>query len=117
MEVYVDRAAARITWKFYSTSDGRQTTVGQPNIQNVVPAPEPLYELNNSLQPGQIQQTDYAADGAYVTVSRVIMRGGAQINANEAPITTHYEPWQAVFDYGPGTQGIPTAQPSPSPTP
>ncbi len=117
MEVYVNPAASRITWKFYSTSDGRQTTVGQPDVQNVVPAPDPLYELNNSLQPGQIQQTDYAADGADVTVARVIMRDGAQINANEAPITTHYEPWQAVFDYGPGTQGIPTPAPSPSPTP
>ena len=117
MEVSVDPAASRITWQFYSTSDGRQTTVGQPNVQNVVPAPAPLYEQNDKLQAGQIKQTDYSADGADVSVSRVIMRNGAQINSNEAPITTHYEPWRAVFDYGPGTQGIPTPQPTASPTP
>jgi vancomycin resistance protein YoaR len=117
MEVYVDPVAHRITWKFYSTSDGRQTTVGQANVQNVVPAPDPLYEENKDLQPGEIKQTDYAADGADVTVSRVIMRGGVQINADEAPIATHYEPWRAIFDYGPGTQGIPTPEPTASPTP
>jgi vancomycin resistance protein YoaR len=117
MEVYVDPAASRITWKFYSTSDGRKVTVSQPNIQNVVPAPDPLYEENTDLAAGQIKQTDYAADGADVSVSRVIMRAGAQINADEAPISTHYEPWRAVFDYGPGTQGIPTPQPTASPTP
>ena len=117
MEVTVDPASSRITWQFYSTSDGRQTTVGQPNVQNVVPAPAPLYEENDTLQPGQIKQTDYAADGADVTVSRVIMRGGDQINADEAPISTHYEPWRAVFDYGPGTQGIPTPEPTASATP
>jgi len=117
MEVTVDPAASRINWRFYSTSDGRQTTVNPANIQNVVPAPQPKYEENDSLQPGQIQQTDYAADGADVTVSRVIMRNGQQINVDEAPVTTHYEPWQAVFDYGPGTQGIPTPAPTANPTP
>jgi vancomycin resistance protein YoaR len=117
MEVYVNPAAGRITWKFYSTSDGRQVTVGQPDVQNVVPAPDPLYEENPDLQPGEIKQTDYSADGADVTVSRVITRAGVRINAGEPPITTHYQPWRAIFDYGPGTQGIPTPAPSPSPTP
>ena len=117
MEVTVDRAASRINWKFYSTSDGRQTTVNAANVQNVVPAPQPMYEENDSLKPGEIKQTDYAADGADVTVSRVILRDGKQINANEAPITTHYEPWRAVFDYGPGTQGIPTPAPTANATP
>ena len=45
------------------------------------------------------------------------MRGGAQINSDEAPVVTHYEPWRAVFDYGPGTQGIPTPEPTANPTP
>jgi vancomycin resistance protein YoaR len=117
MEVNVDPKASRITWQFYSTSDGRQTTVGQADVKNVVPASPPVYEENDDLKAGQIQQTDYSADGADVTVSRVIMRDGKQINADEAPITTHYEPWRAVFDYGPGTQGIPTPVPTANPTP
>src|SRR5205085_4216509 len=62
MEVYVNKAASRITWKFYSTSDGRSTTVSPANVQNVVPAPEPLYEEDATLAAGQIKQVDYAAD-------------------------------------------------------
>jgi vancomycin resistance protein YoaR len=116
MEVYVNKAASRITWKFYSTSDGRTTSVSPANVQNVVPAPEPKYEEDPTLAAGVIKQVDYAAEGADVTVTRVVMRGGAQINSGEGPLTTHYEPWRAVFDYGPGTEGMPPG-PTPTPTP
>jgi vancomycin resistance protein YoaR len=115
MEVYVNTAASQITWKFYSTSDGRQVTVSPANVANVVPAPDPLYQENPDLPAGQIKQTDYAADGADVTVSRRIIRNSVQTNANEQPISTHYQPWRAVFEYGPGTQGIPTPTPTPAP--
>ncbi|MCC6188101.1 MAG: VanW family protein [Anaerolineales bacterium] len=113
MEVYVNPAAGRLTWRFYSTSDGRQVTVGPPDVRNVVPAPEPLYEEDPELAPGQIVQVDYAAEGADVSVARTILRDGVPINANEGSLTTHYQPWRAVFNYGPGTQGIPTPTPTP----
>ena len=115
MEVYVNPATSRITWKFYSTSDGRQTTVSAADVQNEVPAPEPSYVEDDTLAAGVIKQVDYAAVGADVSVSRVITRDGNQINANEPALSTHYEPWRAVFNYGPGTEGIP--QPTPTPTP
>jgi len=114
MEVYVNKAASRITWKFYSTSDGRTTTVSPANVQNQVPAPEPKYEEDPTLAAGVIKQVDYAAEGADVSVTRVIMRNGEQINSSEGALTTHYEPWRAVYNYGPGTEGMP---PGPTPTP
>jgi hypothetical protein len=80
-------------------------------VQNVVPAPEPIYEEDASLPAGTVKQTDYAADGADVTVTRTITRDGAPINTGEAPMTTHYQPWRAVFSYGPGTEGIPAPPP------
>jgi vancomycin resistance protein YoaR len=107
MEVSVNPAASRLTWRFYATSDGRQVTVSEPNVQNVVPAPEPLYEEDPSLPAGQVKQVDYAAEGADVTVVRTILRDGAQVNAGERAMTTHYQPWRAVFNYGPGTPGMP----------
>ncbi len=111
MEVAVNPGAVLITWQFYSTSDGRQVTVSAANVQNVVPAPAPLYEEDASLPAGTIKQVDYSADGADVTVTRVVTRDGAQINGNEAPMTTHYQPWRAIFNYGPGTTGIPAPTP------
>jgi vancomycin resistance protein YoaR len=107
MEVSVNPSAGRLTWRFYSTSDGRQVTVSDPTVQNVVPAPDPLYEEDASLAPGQVKQVDYAAEGADVSVVRTIMRDGVQVNAGERAMTTHYQPWRAVFNYGPGTPGMP----------
>ena len=107
MEVYVSPGNGSMTWRFYSTSDGRQVTVSPPEVSNVVPAPEPLYEEDASLAAGQIKQVDYAADGADVVVRRTITRDGVQVNSGEPPVTTQYAPWRAVFNYGPGTQGIP----------
>ena len=111
MEVYVSPAAGRMTWKFYSTSDDRQVTVGPAQVANLVPAPEPLYVEDGTLAAGEIKQVDFAAEGADVTVVRTIMRDGVQVNSGERPMTTHYQPWRAIFNYGPGTQGIPAPTP------
>lgn len=116
MEVYINEAAGRITWKFYSTSDGREVQVSAADVDNVVPAPEPLYEEDSDLPTGTIRQVDYAAEGADVTIVRTITRDGVVINTGEAPLTTHYQPWRAIYHYGPGTEGIPTPTPPPEAT-
>jgi vancomycin resistance protein YoaR len=115
MEVYVNEQTSRLTWKFYSTWDRRQVTVSAADVENIVPHPDPQYEEDPQLPTGQIQQVDYAADGADVTVYRTITRDGAQLNTSERPLSTHYQPWRAVFHYGPGTEGIPTPAPTPEP--
>jgi vancomycin resistance protein YoaR len=115
METYVNEGAGRLTWKFYSTSDGRQVEVGAPVVEDVVPAPEPLYEENPELKAGEIKQVDYAADGADVAVTRLVTRDGVRLNFDEPPLLTHYQPWRAIFEYGPGTEGIPTPAPTPDP--
>ena len=88
METYFYPNAGQLVWKFYSTSDGRQVQVSGPVVENVVPAPEPLYEENPELAAGEIKQVDYAADGADVTVTRVVTRDGAQITLGEPPLRT-----------------------------
>jgi len=120
MEVYVYPRAGRMTWKFYATGDGRQVTVAPAIVRNRVPAPDPLYEEDPALAQGEVQQVDYAAEGADVTVTRTVTRDGAVINADEAPIKTLYQPWRAIYHYGPGTEGMPptpTPEPTPEPTP
>ncbi len=115
METYFNAGAGRLTWKFYSTSDGRQVQTFGPVVENEIPAPEPLYEENPELAAGEIKQVDFAAVGADVTVTRVVTRDGMQINASERPLRTKYQPWRAIYQYGPGTEGIPTPTPTPTP--
>lgn len=102
METYVNVGARTITWKIYSTSDGRSITWETTGPANVVPPPAPLFEENPDFKVNQISQVDYAAQGADVTVSRTVWRGGQVYFSDQ--FITHYEPWQAVCQYGPGTE-------------
>ena len=108
METYVNPAASSITWKFYSTSDGRKVKWDTSGPQNIIPAPDPLYKENPDLANGEIKQTDWAADGSDITVTRTVTRNG-EVYIQDT-IETHYLPWQAKFEYGPGTD-IPTPTP------
>jgi len=105
METYVDPSSSSITWKFYSTSDNRQVKWETSGVTNVVPAPDPIYRENPDLPSGTIKQVDWQADGADVTVKRIVYRNG-EVYLQDT-IYTHYEPWSDVFEYGPGTE-LPT---------
>ena len=101
METYFSESGRSLTWKFYSTSDGRTVDWETSGIQNKVEPPEPLYEENPDLAEGEIKQVDWEAEGADVTVVRTVTRGGETLFQDT--ITTHYLPWRAVYQYGPGT--------------
>jgi vancomycin resistance protein YoaR len=101
-----------LTWKFYSTSDGRTVDWNTSGLQNIVKPPDPLYEENPDLAKDEIKQVDWAVDGADVTVRRTVTRNGSIIH--DDIFDTHYLPWQAKFQYGPGTE-VPTPEPTPNP--
>ena len=102
METYVNVGARTITWKLYSTSDGRSVTWETTGPSNVVPPPEPLFEENPELKRNEIKQIDYAAQGADVNVTRTVWING-QVYFTD-PFQTHYQPWQAICQYGPDTE-------------
>lgn len=102
METYVNAGARTITWKLYSTSDGRSVTWDTTGPSNVVPPPRPVFEENPDLKENQIKQVDYAAQGADVTVTRTVWRNGQAYFSDV--VKTHYQPWAAVCQYGPGTE-------------
>ena len=102
METYVNAAARRLTWKFYSTSDGRSVQWDTTGLQNIEDPPEPQYIENPDLAEGEIHQVDWEAAGADVTVYRTVMRNGEVYLKDE--FSTHYMPWQAIYEIGPGTK-------------
>jgi vancomycin resistance protein YoaR len=111
METYP--TSTSLTWKFYSTSDGRTVDWTTTGLQNIVEPPEPLYTENPDLGKGEIKQVDWAVDGADVTVTRTVTRDNSVIHKDI--FNTHYIAWQAKYEYGPGTENIPTPAPSPTP--
>jgi len=98
METYV--YGNQLLWKFYSTSDGR-TVEWSKDTSNEVKAPETLYRENSDLPEGKIVQVDYSAKGLDVVVYRTVRRAGEVLY--EDRIKTHYLPWRAIYEYGPGT--------------
>ncbi|HET9587617.1 MAG TPA: VanW family protein [Anaerolineales bacterium] len=100
METYMDSGS--LTWKFYSTSDGRSVTWETTGVTNVVQAPPPSFEENPELKKNEIKQVDWAANGADVTVTRTVWRDGSVYFQDT--ITTHYEPWRAICQYGPDSR-------------
>jgi vancomycin resistance protein YoaR len=105
METYVDPSARTFNWRFYSTSDGRQMEWHTSGLKNIEEPPKPLYEENPDLSKGEVKQVDWEVEGADVTVNRTVTRGGDVLY--EDTFTTHYMPWRAVYQYGPGTKGMP----------
>jgi vancomycin resistance protein YoaR len=102
METYVNERARKLTWKFYSTSDGRSVEWDTSGVQNVVSPPPPQYIENPKLDAGEIEQIDWEVEGADVTVTRVVYRNGEVYFQDQ--FVTHYEPWRAIYEYGPGTE-------------
>ena len=109
METYVDTAHRTLTWKFYSTSDGRTVDWSTTGLKNKKDPPDPIYEENEDLRKGQIKQVDWAVEGGRVTVTRDVFRNGKKLWTDT--FKTVYQPWAAVCQYGPGTEGMPPEEP------
>ena len=89
-----------LQFRIYSTRHWR-TVVESPIIRDIVSAPPDKFIEAEDLAIGQIRQIDYSADGSDVSVYRNIYdTAGNLVKRDQA--FTHYSPWQAVFEVGPG---------------
>jgi vancomycin resistance protein YoaR len=109
METYVNPKNSTLTWKFYSTSDGRKVAWDTTGLTNTVPSPDPVYRENTDLPKGKIVHIDYAVEGADVAVTRTVNRDGKVVLKDV--VRTHYVPWPDQYEYGPGTE-LPIPTPS-----
>jgi vancomycin resistance protein YoaR len=107
METYVSPSNYSLTWKFYSTSDGRQVTWDTTGPTDLVDPPDAKYMENPELPTGTVKQTDWAVQGANVSVDRTVTRNGEVIDSDH--FFTQYEPWPDIYEYGPGTENMPPA--------
>lgn len=102
METYFNASARSLTWKFYSTSDGRTVDWETSGLQNIVEPPDPVFEENPELESGEIDQVDWEVEGADVVVTRTVYRDGEVLYSDV--FRTHYLPWADIYQYGPGTE-------------
>ena len=98
----VDTANGQITFSIYGTRVDRTVEIGEPTITNVQPAPKPLYQEDKTLAAGVIKQVDWAVNGLDAVVVRTVRNGDG--TEHEDTFKSHYQPWRAVYLYGPGTE-------------
>ena len=90
-----------VQFRFYSTNPGRQVVKQGPDITNVTAAAPTLYEANPNLSAGQSLQVDWAAQGAEVRITRLILdMSGNQIS--KEIFYSNYQPWGAIIQVPPG---------------
>lgn len=83
-----------ITYEFWGTKDGREVTVGEPRIYNIVGAPPKKLIETTDLKPGQTKCTESAHAGADASLDyKVVYADGTK---HEETFNSHYRPWGAV---------------------
>jgi vancomycin resistance protein YoaR len=104
IENYYNEEFESITFKFYSTSMGRRVEKDEPIFENVVPPPaDDVWEFDEEIPAGTVQQYDYATEGARVSVTRRVFNADNQL-IEERTFVSNYIPWPNVYRYGPGVQ-------------
>jgi vancomycin resistance protein YoaR len=102
VESYYSDIEESVTFKFYSTNLGR-TVEREIIITNETEAGADRYELNPELDSGEIKQVEWAAEGADVTVHRIVNNKWGELR-DEDYFISEYEPWANVYQYGLGTE-------------
>ena len=111
IENYYSEANSSLTFKFYSTGLGREIVKEGPIIENVVPAKVDIWEPNEEFETGEIEQVDWAVEGADVTVGRSVFNASGDLIRQDT-FVSNYIPWQNIYQYGPGTE-FPASEPVP----
>lgn len=97
----VDSVNGVITFNLYGTKPDRVVKIAEPAVSDIV-EPEPaIYKVDEDLAPGQQEQVEWQKEGKTVEVTRTIIENG---ESRTDTITSKYQPWQAVYLVGPGTQ-------------
>ncbi|MCX6081732.1 MAG: VanW family protein [Chloroflexi bacterium] len=99
METFFDSASSSLTWKLFSTFDGRSVQATFSGPTNNVPALPPTVTFNPDAAPGSVTHVDYAVDGADVTINRAVIRNNQTLLSDH--FVTNYQPWADACEYGP----------------
>ncbi|MFH1430412.1 MAG: VanW family protein [Candidatus Uhrbacteria bacterium] len=81
-------------YEIWGTSDGRSTTLTEPEVYNYVEPAETKYVETLDIPPGETKCVERAHTGADAKFTRTITQADGQITKTE--FKSHYRPWQAV---------------------
>jgi len=90
--------AGYVRFEIWGTDDGRTVSIGEPRVANVRQATTKTVTVS-TLKPGEREQTEYAANGMDVTVTRVVRdRNGKVIHRDS--YFSPYQLWNGRIEVG-----------------
>ncbi len=98
----VDTQRGVLTFRLWGTKPDWTVEVSDPVREDVQEPPPPVYREDPTLPKGTIRQVEWAKPGMTVRITRTVRRGDKIIERKE--FVSRYQPWRAVYLYGPGTE-------------
>ncbi len=90
-----------LTIELYGTNPGWTVQVDKAVTSNVQPPLKSRYQEDKTLPKGSIRQVEWPQKGMTVQVRRIVRQGDKVLR--DTTITSVYQPWGALYLYGPGT--------------
>jgi len=104
IETYVNLTRPSLTFKFYSTRDERVVELEDAVVTDVIEHGDPVYKEDPKLEPGEIEQIEWATNGMTAVITRVIRDGQSGDVIERKAFKSKFRPWNAVYLVGPGTE-------------
>jgi hypothetical protein len=101
IETEIEDAAHRLVFRFYSTGDGRRVEKEGPAVSDETEPGPPIYQLDETLEPGTVIQWQSAVNGQTATIGRRVYDAAGNLLYNDT-FVSRYAPRRAAYHYGPG---------------
>jgi vancomycin resistance protein YoaR len=101
IETEIEEGAHRLIFRFYSTDDGRQVEKEGPEVTDETQPGPPIYQLDETMNPGTVSQWQSAVKGLTATVGRLVYDAQGGLLYNNA-FVSEYASRSAAYHYGPG---------------
>ncbi|HEC33783.1 MAG TPA: hypothetical protein ENI37_03605, partial [Chloroflexi bacterium] len=101
IETEIEERTHRLVFRFYSTDDGRRVEVEGAEITDEIEPGEPIYQLDETLEPGTVIRWQSALAGLTATVERWVYDAAGNLMYHDT-FVSHYAPRRAAYHYGPG---------------
>jgi len=101
IETEIEEGAHRLVFRFYSTDDGRRVEKDEAEISDETEPGPPIYQLDESLEPGTVIKWQSAVNGLTATIRRRVYDASGNLLYDDA-FVSEYAPRRASYHYGPG---------------
>jgi vancomycin resistance protein YoaR len=101
IQAEIGETSHRLTFRFYSTDEGRRVEMEGPEVTDEIEPAPPIYELDEDMEPGTVKRWQSAVGGLTATIERMVYDKDGNLLRHDT-FVSKYAPRRAAYHYGPG---------------